>query len=167
MSTVPLVPGSLERLRLSRALFPEASAWSAALAVALLNSALIYQLVTLALVPEVPLLFFALFAALMLYRALQSGRLVHWLGVGIGFGLAGLSKYTAVTLVISALLLLVWERRWAVLRTPGPWLAAFIALLLIVPVLYWNLQHDNILNYVRTGKVANEGWLWRKFTRNR
>ena len=33
--------------------------------------------------------------------------------------------------------------------------------------LYWNLQHDNILNYVRTGKVANEGWLWRKFTRNR
>ena len=30
--------------------------------------------------------------------------------------------------------------------------------------LYWNLQHDNILNYVRTGKVKNQGWLWRKLT---
>jgi Trk K+ transport system NAD-binding subunit len=31
--------------------------------------------------------------------------------------------------------------------------------------LYWNLQQDNILSYVRTGKVENEGWLWRKFKR--
>ncbi len=136
------IASSATLFRLTRALFPESSPWSAAIAVVLLNSALIFQLVTLALVPELPLLLFALFAALMLYRALQQGLLRHWVGVGFGFGLAGLSKYTAVTLVITTLVLLVWERRWSVLRTPGPWLAAFIALLLIGPVLYWNLQHD-------------------------
>ena len=29
--------------------------------------------------------------------------------------------------------------------------------------LYWNLQHDNVLSYVRTGKVSKHGWLWGKF----
>lgn len=31
--------------------------------------------------------------------------------------------------------------------------------------LYWNIQHDNILSYVRTGKAAKQGWLWRKFSK--
>ena len=30
---------------------------------------------------------------------------------------------------------------------------------------YWNLQHDNILSYVRTGKVIRHGWLWKLLTR--
>ena len=30
--------------------------------------------------------------------------------------------------------------------------------------LYWNLQHDNVLSYVRTGKVSKHGWLWRKLS---
>ena len=29
--------------------------------------------------------------------------------------------------------------------------------------LYWNLQHENMLSFVRTGKVKRQGWLWRKF----
>jgi hypothetical protein len=36
----------------------------------------------------------------------------------------------------------VLQRRLDVLRTPGPWLAVALALLLIVPVLYWNATHD-------------------------
>lgn len=128
--------------RLARALFPDRSPWVAAISVALLHSAVIFQLLTLALVPEGPLLVAVLFAALMLQRALQEGRWYQWLGLGIGFGLAGLAKYTAVTLVLTTLVLLVWERRWALLRTPGPWLAVGVALLLIGPVLYWNLQHE-------------------------
>ncbi len=27
---------------------------------------------------------------------------------------------------------------------------------------YWNLQHDNILSYVRSGEVRAHGWLWNK-----
>lgn len=28
--------------------------------------------------------------------------------------------------------------------------------------LHWNLQHEHILNYVLTGQVSKQGWLWRK-----
>lgn len=28
--------------------------------------------------------------------------------------------------------------------------------------LYWNLQHDNILHYVRTGQTLRQGWIWRR-----
>ncbi|HEY0719861.1 MAG TPA: glycosyltransferase family 39 protein [Gammaproteobacteria bacterium] len=161
------VASSALLFRLTRALFPVSSPWSAAVAVALLNSALIFQLVTLALVPELPLLLFALFAALMLYRALQEGRLLHWLGVGAGFGLAGLSKYTAVTLVITTLVLLVWERRWRVLRTPGPWLAMVLATLLIMPVLYWNLHHDWLSFRYQLGHGApDRHWSLLRFARS-
>ncbi len=152
--------------RLTRALFPEGSVWSAAVAVALLNSAIIYQLVTMALVPEDPLLFFALFAALMLFRALQEGRLIHWIGLGAGFGLAGLSKYTAVTLVMSALVLIVWERRWHLFRTAGPWIAMAIASLLILPVLYWNLNHDWMSFRYQMGHGApDRHWSLLRFSR--
>ncbi len=30
---------------------------------------------------------------------------------------------------------------------------------------YWNLQHENILGYVRTGQVHHHGWLWNLLTR--
>ena len=31
--------------------------------------------------------------------------------------------------------------------------------------LRWNLQHDNILSYVRKGTVTKHGWLWKKISR--
>jgi len=31
--------------------------------------------------------------------------------------------------------------------------------------LLWNMQHDNILNYVRTGQVSHQSWIWRKLGR--
>lgn len=31
--------------------------------------------------------------------------------------------------------------------------------------LHWNLQHDNVLSYVRKGKVTKHGWLWSKLSR--
>jgi len=36
----------------------------------------------------------------------------------------------------------ILQRRLDVLRTPGPWLAVALALMLIAPVLYWNATHD-------------------------
>jgi len=128
--------------RLARELFPEDSPWTAFLAVAVLESALIFQLVSMAMVPEDPLLVFGLGGALCLFRAVRDDRLRDWLMVGLLFGLAGLSKYTAVVLVATALLFLLAERGWRGLLRPGPWLAATVAFVLILPVLWWNLRHD-------------------------
>jgi 4-amino-4-deoxy-L-arabinose transferase-like glycosyltransferase len=57
--------------------------------------------------------------------------------------LALLSKFTAVMLAPAVLAFMVvpkWRRRW--LASPYPWLAALIAVVVFLPVLIWNAQHD-------------------------
>lgn len=65
-----------------------------------------------------------------------------WLRIGLWIGLAGLSKYQAVLFGLGVGGFLVGTgsgRAW--LRTPGPYLAAMIAALVVSPVLIWNAQH--------------------------
>jgi hypothetical protein len=58
-------------------------------------------------------------------------------------GLAALSKFT-VALLLPAVLAFMWVPAWRGrwLRSPYPWGAAVIAVLLFAPVLVWNMQHD-------------------------
>jgi 4-amino-4-deoxy-L-arabinose transferase-like glycosyltransferase len=66
-----------------------------------------------------------------------------WLAAGVFAGLALLSKFTAVMLIpaVAAFMLVPdWRRRW--LLSPYPWLAALIAVILFLPALIWNAQHD-------------------------
>jgi 4-amino-4-deoxy-L-arabinose transferase-like glycosyltransferase len=65
-----------------------------------------------------------------------------WLMVGVGLGLATLSKYSAALSAggLGAFVLLApAQRRW--LKHPGPYVAAFVALVMIAPVLLWNARH--------------------------
>jgi len=79
---------------------------------------------------------------LSLMRALDSGCRSEWIVFGLCLGLAGLSKYTAITLALTSVLFIVFQNRLAVLRSAGPWLAVLVAALLIAPVLYWNATHE-------------------------
>ncbi|WP_455198419.1 glycosyltransferase family 39 protein [Kaarinaea lacus] len=133
---------SLVIYRLAIELFPESNTWIGFNSVAILQSGILFNIIALAMIPETPLLLFSSLAILYLWRALKTNRLKHWIIVGLCFGLAGLSKYTAVTLVFTALLFIHFSRRWEVVRTPGPWIAFALAFLLITPVLYWNATHD-------------------------
>ena len=127
--------------RFTRELFPEESPWLGFSAVLVLQSGIIFMLMGMSMLPDDPLLLFFLLSARALYRTVTLDHVRGWLWVGLWFGLAGLSKYTAVTLVVSALLLIASERRWSQLRTPWPWLAVLIAFVAISPVLWWNWQH--------------------------
>lgn len=65
-----------------------------------------------------------------------------WAAAGVLAGIAFQSKYHAVFLVFGVLLYLVTTpdaRRW--LARPGPYLAAAIALVFLVPVVMWNARH--------------------------
>jgi 4-amino-4-deoxy-L-arabinose transferase-like glycosyltransferase len=128
--------------RLTKELFPASSRWTPFVAVALLHSVLVFQLVGIALVPESPLLVFGLAAAWFLWRASQQDRWRDWLLLGVCLGLAGLSKYTAVVLAIGTVLFLLWQSGWRSLLRVRLWAAAALALMLITPVLYWNFQHE-------------------------
>ena len=65
-----------------------------------------------------------------------------WWCLGCLLGLAGLSKYTAVFLALPVVGCLLWRFGWALLRSPKPWAAVGLAVLMVLPVFVWNAQHD-------------------------
>ena len=126
----------------TRELFPNKSSWVGFVAVLLYQASIISQLFALAMLPDTPLIPIALAAAWLLYRTLKNNQQHLWIYVGLLFGLAGLAKYTAVTLVFTAIFALIIFKQYKVLLTRWPWIAIALAALVISPILYWNMQHD-------------------------
>ena len=100
------------------------------------------------IVPDGPLLFglaMAAWAAVRLFfRDSRDEALAWrlWLLIGLGLGLAGLSKYSAVLTAsgLAAFIVLSPEqRRW--LKHPAPYVSAILAFAMITPVVWWNARH--------------------------
>jgi 4-amino-4-deoxy-L-arabinose transferase-like glycosyltransferase len=93
--------------------------------------------------PDGPLLFFWLLTLDRLAVALDDPRrLSPWVGMGIAWGGAMLSKYHAVLLPVGAVLYLILQpRARRCLRVPGSYLAVAIGLVMFAPVVYWNASH--------------------------
>ncbi len=72
--------------------------------------------------------------------ALRVGGTPAWALAGLAAGVGLLNKSTVVILLAGVFLGLVMFRRDA-LRTPGPWVAGGIAVLLAVPNLVWDARH--------------------------
>ena len=98
--------------------------------------------------PDGPLDFFLLAAAYGLSRALgvaerEAEPQPAWWGVaGLCAGLALLAKYNAALTLAGAVVLLLTEpvaRRQ--LKTISPWASGMLAVLLFMPVMYWNFAH--------------------------
>jgi hypothetical protein len=93
--------------------------------------------------PDAPLLFFWSLTLVLVWRALETGQGMWWLGAGAALGAAMLSKYTAAFLVPSVFCYLLFSRQhrhW--LATPWPYLGGVASLLVFSPVFYWNWAHD-------------------------
>jgi len=98
--------------------------------------------------PDAPLLFGFTLTLLALDHAIEAepgSRLATqwWLAAGLALGIAFVSKYNAVLLplgVLIACVALPSLRRQ--LRTPGPYVAAIVAVLVFLPVIVWNARHQ-------------------------
>jgi len=113
------------------------------LAVLMPEAALYYGLLMAKVAPDVALIPFAVAMVWALVRLNESGEARWWLAAGLFAGLALLSKFTVVMLLpaVAAFMLVPdWRRRW--LLSPYPWAAALIAVVVFLPVLIWNAQHD-------------------------
>jgi 4-amino-4-deoxy-L-arabinose transferase-like glycosyltransferase len=100
------------------------------------------------IVPDGPLLLALAAAAWALSRLFfakppdraEAWRL--WLVAGVCMGLAGLSKYNAAVSAAGLagfVILAPGQRHW--LRHPAPYVAAFLAIAMITPVIVWNARH--------------------------
>ena len=113
------------------------------IAVLMPEAALYYGLLMAKVSPDVALIPFAVAMLWALVRLHESGDGRWWLAAGLFAGLALLSKFTAVMLVPAVLAFMLvpdWRRRW--LLSPYPWAAVVITLVVFLPVLIWNFQHD-------------------------
>ena len=113
------------------------------LAVLLPEAALYYGLLMAKVAPDTAMIPCAVAMLWSLVRLHESGNPRWWLAAGLFAGLAMLSKFTAIMLlpaVVAFALVPDWRRRW--LLSPWPWLAVLIAVIVFLPVLIWNAQHD-------------------------
>ncbi len=130
----------------------------------LLNATLLLGIGAVTMTPDTPLLFFWTAALGALGRVVATRRGAWWLAVGLAIGLAMDSKYTALLTASGIPLWLVATRegrRW--LRTPWPWLAAGLALLVFAPVLAWNAVHGWASFAKQGGRTGDwhTGMAWR------
>jgi 4-amino-4-deoxy-L-arabinose transferase-like glycosyltransferase len=77
-------------------------------------------------------------------RLLKTENPRWWLGIGLFVGLGMMTKYTMAFLVISLVVtaLITPLRRY--LRSPWLWAAVLLSLLIFLPNLIWQIQHDFI-----------------------
>ncbi len=82
---------------------------------------------------------------------------LRWAGAGVMLALALASKYQAVLFALSAVLILLATRPGRrALATPGPWIAAAIALTGFAPALVWNLE-NGFASFAFQSARAGEG----------
>ena len=122
------------------------------------------HVLAIGLLPDTLLAPLSLGLMLMALRWLTQDRFTirDWLLTGLLLGLAGLSKYTAIFTAFALLLVFISTYRKPWLGKVGFWLAILIALLLIVPVLYWNWVNDWISFKYQIAHGSGGEWLWRR-----
>ncbi len=82
-------------------------------------------------------------AGFALHRALRRGETRHWLLLGIAVGLSLWAKYFVVVLAVPMLLFVILDRdARKAFATPGPYIAAAAALIVMAPHLVWLVRND-------------------------
>lgn len=174
LGTAFLVHGLAQRVQaLQRGATPAASAAPAATAtgpapgqagfwaVLVLAVSPLFHVLGIGLLPDTLLVFLTAAVLvvtldLMRVQALQRGR--PWLLLGLLLGLAGLSKYTAIFTALAVVLCLLSVHGWQLLRLRWPWLAVTLAVVLVLPVLYWNQSQQWISFRYQAQHGAGGGW---------
>ena len=144
---------------------PQSSSRAGLFAVAIIVFAPLPHVLAVGLVPDSLLAPLALGILWMALRwIVQDGqyRFSQWILLGVLFGLAGLSKYTAVLYALAFSVACLTVRRWTALREPGFYIAILIALVCISPVLLWNATHDWISFRYQIDHGAGGTWQLRR-----
>lgn len=109
-----------------------------------LNASWMLNALGVMLLPDSILLLLVFLLITVTERILRTKGPLDFIFLGIVLGLMGLAKYTAILLVPPLILFLALKKRYDIIFSPYMFISAFIALLMIMPVIYWNITHDFI-----------------------
>ncbi|MEQ1722820.1 MAG: glycosyltransferase family 39 protein [Pseudobdellovibrio sp.] len=107
-----------------------------------LNLTPMFNAMSIALLPDTLLMPLTLLIIIQTEKVLESSTLTNWALMGLWLGLAGLSKYTAVLYILALVLIFIFKKQFRELLKINLWIGVLIALALISPVLYWNVQNN-------------------------
>ena len=107
--------------------------------------------------PDSPLILFSSIALYYSYKAIFHGKTVDYALTGIMLGLMMLSKYTAILFVFTLLVFIVLKRRDILLKA-NFYLAIFLSLVVISPMLFWNYQNDWVSFSFQLGHGTTESF---------
>jgi hypothetical protein len=116
----------------------------ALLSVLALNGSFILNALGLMLLPDSLLLLFIFLLIFIAEKINREKKPLDFILLGILLGLMGLAKYTSILLVPPLIIFYLMKKRYDVLFSPYMFLAAVIAFILIIPVIYWNITNDFI-----------------------
>ena len=134
----------------------------ARLAALFANTALLVLVLGFVATPDAPSAFFWALAVAALIRAEQApprAGWAWWLILGLAVGGGFLSKFTNLFLAVGLvgwLLTTASGRAW--LMRPQPWVAALIAVAVVIPYLLWNWRLDWLGFERQFGRVRPEAW---------
>ncbi len=112
-------------------------------ALAFLSSSPLMLILVFNSTPDVPLMLFWTLSLLTIHRAISNENKYNWLLTGLLIGLAFDSKYAGILILPALFAFLVvcrQYRKW--LFTPWPYLMVGIFIVIISPVIVWNVQND-------------------------
>ncbi len=139
---------------------PLVGAAGALLAVLIIDGMHYFQYTAVKFNHDVIQLPFWALAGYAFHAGLKRGRLLHWFRLGVAFGGALWAKYFVVVLAAPYALFMVFDREARrALATPGPWLAAAVALLIASPHVWWLFKTDFLpFAYAEHRAAPLRGW---------
>ena len=146
--------GSILLFRLGKELYDERTGLAAAL---LLQVVPLFSVFGMLLTIDSPFIFFWILSLYLFHCIVRQerspderGSSLLWILLGIAAGLGLLTKFTMAFFLLSAFLYFLFRKdARRLLKTPGPYLALLISMLVFSPVIYWN---------------ASRGWVTLKHT---
>ncbi len=97
---------------------------------------------------------------LFFYNALTQKRLRDWLLTGLFAGLAMMTKYYSVLLLISLSMILFLEFKKNDYKNPYVYCGLLLFLIIITPHLFWLAKYDFITIHYTLGRISAENTLW-------
>ena len=137
---------------------------AAFVAVLALHGAFIFNALFLMLMPDTLLFLLIIPIIWSVIKLEKNNSLKEWFILGLLLGLAGLSKYTAVLFIVPVVLYFIIKKRYDLFYNPKILLAMGVALTIISPVIYWNIQNDWIsFTYQSNHVVGNSSINFKAF----
>ena len=109
-----------------------------------LNCSFMFNALGLMLLPDSLLLIFVFLLIFIAEKIDREKKPLDFILLGILLGLMGLAKYTSILLVPPLIIFFLMKKRYDVIFSRYMFLAALIAFIFIIPVIYWNITHDFI-----------------------